>query len=54
LVAGCGTWGTNDGSGQPGRVAGDSPEIQNILLASEARAAPVVIFWTKLDTGDAV
>ena len=31
---------------------GDSPEIQNMLAASEARSEPVVTFWTKLDTGD--
>ena len=32
----------------------DSPEIQNMLVASEASGAPVVTFWTKLDTGDDV
>jgi hypothetical protein len=30
----------------------ESPEIQNLLAASEARSEPVVTFWTKLDTGD--
>jgi hypothetical protein len=33
---------------------GESPEIRNMMAASDARAEPVVTFWTKLDTGDEV
>jgi heme-degrading monooxygenase HmoA len=32
----------------------ESPEIQNMMTASAARAEPVVTFWNKLDTGDEV
>ncbi len=31
-----------------------SPEIKNMIAASDARSEPVVTFWTKLDTGDEV
>jgi heme-degrading monooxygenase HmoA len=33
---------------------GASPEIQNMMAASEARGEPVVTVWSKLDTGDEV
>jgi quinol monooxygenase YgiN len=33
---------------------GESPEIENMMAASEAQGQPVITAWTKLDTRDEI